>query len=258
MNDRGKIALIYSSVAIISAAFVGGMIYLGSQVPDQPVPNFVDTGGVKEEKFFPIAKDFSGVNQAGESVKLSDLKGKVWLVSEFFAVCPHCAVRNGKELRSIYETFKDHPDFQIVCISVDPETDTLERLQEYGKNLGADASDWWFMSHPNQQETHEYLEKELKFFGIRERTDPTDRDANGRYAHDMGLTLVDREMNVIGKWPLYDADSAEGRKRDPHLYDQLKKQLMDRLTEELEKNETAGMHDMDKEEASAPVAGESE
>ena len=40
----------------------------------------------KAETFFQIRKDFTGVNQAGQPVKLSDLKGKVWLVAEFFAV----------------------------------------------------------------------------------------------------------------------------------------------------------------------------
>ena len=236
MTDRGKIISIYGGVVAFTVAFVGGMVYLGKQVPDQPQPGIViDTGKESEDKFFKIAKDFSGTNQEGKEVKLSDLKGKVWVVSEFFAVCPHCAVRNGKDLGEIFRAFKDHPDFHMVCISVDPQTDTKERLQEYGKNLGADPAKWWFMNHPNQQETHEYLEQELKFFGIRERTDPVDRDANGRYAHDMGIMLVDRDWNVIGKWPLYDASTAEARKRDPELYDQLKKELMDRVRAELER-----------------------
>jgi len=236
MTDRGKIVGIYAGVVAFTVAFVGGMMWLGKQVPDQPQPVvMVDPGKVKEEKFFQIAKDFGGMNQAGKEVKLSDLKGKVWIVSEFFAVCPHCAVRNGKDLREIFDAFKDHPDFRMACISVDPETDTQERLQDYSKNLGADPEKWWFISHPNQQETHEYLEKELKFFGIRERTDPVDRDTNGRYAHDMGIMLVDRDWNVIGKWPLYDASTSEARKRDPELYDQLKKELMDRVRAELDR-----------------------
>ena len=248
MNDRGKIAMIYGTVAVLSVGFLSLAVYLGKQVPEQPVPDFSDVGVEKEEKLFQIQKDFSGVNQAGEEVKLSDLQGKVWVVSEFFAVCPHCAVRNGVELKEIYGAFKDHPDFQMVCISVDPETDTHEKLQDYGKALGADAEDWWFVTHPNQQETHDYLEKTLGFFKVRERTDPLDRQSNGRYAHDMGIMLVDREWNILGKWPLYDAKSEEGRRRDPHLYEKLKKELMDRIHEELDKNETAGIENLGEEQ----------
>ena len=257
MNDRGKIAMIYGGVAVISAALIAGGIYLSKQVPDQPmpesVPDFSDVGTPKEDAFMPIKADFAGVNQDGKEIKLSDLKGKVWVVSEFFAVCPHCAVRNGVELKEIYEAFKDHPDFQMVCISVDPETDTPEKLQDYGKALGADAKNWWFVTHPDRQETHDYLEKTLGFFKVRERTDPLDRQSNGRYAHDMGIMLVDREWNILGKWPLYDAKSEEGRRRDPHLYEKLKKELMNRIHEELDKNETAGIEHLEGEVPGEPA-----
>jgi len=233
--------MIYGGVAVLSALIIGVAVYLGKQVPEQPQPDFSNVVAEKEPKLFQIQNDFTGVNQAGEQVKLSDLKGKVWVVSEFFAVCPHCAARNGVELKGIYEQFKDHPDFQMVCVSVDPETDTHDKLEAYGKALGADPKNWWFLTHPNVQETHDYLEKELKFFKIRERTDQADRESNGRYAHDMGITLVDREWNVLGKWPLYDAKSEEGRRRDPHLYEKLKKELETRIHEELDKNETPGI-----------------
>lgn len=254
--------MIYGAVVVISAAVIGGAMYLGRQVPEQPVPqqpipDFSDVGGEKEDKFFQIKNDFTGVNQAGEQVKLSDLKGKVWVVSEFFAICPHCAVRNGQELRAIYDQFKDHPDFHMACISVDPQTDTHEKLESYGKALGADPKNWWFITHPNEKETHDYLEQELKFFKIAERKDPLDRESNGRFAHDMGIMLVDREWNVIGKWPLYDAQSEEGRRRDPLLYEKLKKELIDRLHEELEKNETAGIDDLIPEDSPEPAAEES-
>ncbi|MEK7949939.1 SCO family protein [Luteolibacter soli] len=243
MNDRGKIFAIYGSVAALSALIIGGGMYLGNRMPEQPEPEVIveNAGAEKVETFFPIQKDFAGINQAGKEVKLSDLKGKVWLVAEFFAVCPHCAVRNGKELTALFEQFKGHPDFHMACISVDPTTDTSERLVEYSKALGADPERWWFMSHPNEQETHEYLEKELKFIRVLERKDPADREANGRFQHDMSISLVDREWNVIGKWNLYGASSEEGRKQDPGAYERMKGELLSRLTEELEKNETAGI-----------------
>ena len=170
-------------------------------------------------RWFDIEKDLTAINQDGQHVKLSDLKGKVWIVAEFFAVCPHCAVRNGEELRKIYDEFNNHPDFHIVCISVDPENDKQEKLADYAKALGADSRTTGGSSMPAMPPaTHEYLEKELKFFAIRERTDPLDIEANGRYSHDMGFLLVDREFRVIGKWPLADARSEEARKLTPDLY----------------------------------------
>ncbi|HEY1123607.1 MAG TPA: SCO family protein [Haloferula sp.] len=244
-------------MAVLSVLIIGTAMYLGNRVPEQPQPDFHSTGAEKVETFFPIEKDFTGVEQTGKQVKLSDLKGKVWLVAEFFAVCPHCAVRNGQELKSLFDQFKDHPDFHMACISVDPTTDTPERLVEYSKALGADPAQWWFMSHPNEKETHDYLEKELKFIRVQERKDPADAEANGRFQHDMSITLVDREWNVIGKWNLYGAKSEEGRKQDPEAYERMKGELLSRLTEELEKNETAGIEHLT-EEAPAEEAAKDE
>jgi protein SCO1/2 len=241
MKRNTTITLFYTGVAVISAAIIGTAFYLRSQLPKPDMAAIVDAGRATTPEWFDIKKDLAAVNQDGKEVKLSDLRGKVWLAAEFFAVCPHCAVRNGEELRKIYDEFRSHPDFHIVCISVDPENDKKEKLGDYATALGAETKNWWFLNAGEAKATHDYLEKELKFFGIRERKDPADIEANGRYSHDLGFLLVDREFRVIGKWPLADARSEEARKRDPQLYQKLRDELFGRIRDELEKNETPGI-----------------
>ena len=243
MNRKTTITLFYTGIALFAALILTVAVWARKLIPsnNQSLPPIVNAGAGKPGDWFPIEKDLNAVNQDGQQVKLSDLRGKVWLVAEFFAICPHCAVRNGSDLREIYETFKDHPDFHIACISVDPEADQHEKLKDYGKALGADTKNWWFLNAGEAAPTHEYLEKELKFFGVRERKDPLEIEAGGRYAHDLGFILVDRDFNVIGKWPLADAKSEEGRKLDPTNYERLKKDLYDRIRAELDKNETPGI-----------------
>jgi protein SCO1/2 len=241
MKRNTTIALFYTGVAIISAAILGIAFNLRSRLPKPDLGFIVDAGRESSSTWFEIEKDLSAINQEGKQVKLSDLRGKVWIAAEFFAVCPHCAVRNGEELRKIYDEFRSHPDFQIACISVDPENDKQEKLADYAKALGADTHNWWFLNAGDAKETHAYLEEQLKFFGVRERTDPADIEANGRYAHDLGFLLVDRDFRVIGKWPLADARSEEARQRDPDLYQKLKDDLFNRIRDELEKNETPGI-----------------
>jgi cytochrome oxidase Cu insertion factor (SCO1/SenC/PrrC family) len=241
MNRKSTIALFYTGVALISAAILCTAFYLRSRLPKPDVAAIVDAGRESTSEWFEIGRDLEAVNQEGKKVKLSDLRGKVWIAAEFFAVCPHCAVRNGEELRKIYDEFRGHPDFHIVCITVDPENDKQEKLADYAKALGADTRNWWFLNAGDQKTTHEYLEKELKFFGVRERSDPLDIEANGRFAHDLGFLLVDREFRVIGKWPLADARSEEARQRDPGLYQKLRDDLFQRIHNELEKNESPGI-----------------
>jgi protein SCO1 len=238
MKRSTTITLFYTGVAILCVTIVSISVWLGRglnapyQAPKNPA---VLTGKDTAPQWFEITRDLPAVNQDKQAVKLSDLRGKVWIAAEFFAVCPHCAVRNGEELRIIYDEFKNDPDFHIACISVDPEQDTPEKLADYATALSADSKNWWFLNAGDAKTTHEYLEKELKFFGIRERTDPIDIEANGKYSHDLGFILVDREFKVIGKWPLADARSEQGKKLDPQLYAKLKAELFARIRLELAK-----------------------
>ena len=235
MTKKTTLILFYSGVALVCAAIlalVNLLILPGLKTKGAETVSFVNVGQQRQEEWYPIGKDLVATNQAGESVKLSDLRGKVWVVAEFFAVCPHCAVRNGKELREIYDKFKDHPDFHIVCISVDPEQDDVKKLKDYAEALGADSKNWWFLNAGDEKATHEYLEKTLKFLGVRERTDPAQIEENGRFQHDMGLLAVSRDFSTFGKWDLAFQRSELGT---PEGYKSLKAAMMERLRTELDK-----------------------
>jgi cytochrome oxidase Cu insertion factor (SCO1/SenC/PrrC family) len=235
MNKKTTLILFYSGVALVCAAIlalVNFVILPGLKTKGAETYDFANVGQQRDEKWFPIEKDLVATNQAGEKVKLSDLRGKVWVVAEFFAVCPHCAVRNGKELREIYEAFGDHPDFQIVCISVDPQQDDVEKLKDYAEALGADSKNWWFLNAGEEKSTHEYLEQTLKFLGVRERTDAAQIEANGRFEHDMGMLAVDRDFSTFGKWDLAFQRSELGT---PDGYKAVKTAMMERLRAELDK-----------------------
>jgi protein SCO1 len=145
-----------------------------------------------------IRGDLVASNQNGETIRLSDLRGKVWVVTGFFAVCPLCARSNSTDLKTLSETFKDHPDFHLVCISIDPEEDDVEKLAAYSQALGADVKNWWFLTG-RPVEIHRYLEKDLKFPPAVERTDPHQIATLGRYQHDLGIMVIDREMRIVGK-----------------------------------------------------------
>jgi cytochrome oxidase Cu insertion factor (SCO1/SenC/PrrC family) len=235
MTKTTTLTLFYAGVALVCAAIlalVNFLILPGLKTKGAETIDFANVGRQRQEAWFPIGKDLVATNQAGETVKLSDLRGKVWVVAEFFAVCPHCAVRNGKELREIYDAFKDRPDFHIVCISVDPQQDDVEKLKDYAEALGADSKNWWFLNAGDEKATHEYLEKTLKFLGVRERTDPAQIEANGRFEHDMGLLAVSRDFSTFGKWDLAFQRSELGT---PEGYKSVKSAMMTRLREELDK-----------------------
>ena len=198
MSQKAKIIGIYLVAAAISAGVIAVGMWLRAGLPKAEVPLVTNVGKTTADEWFPVTGDLTCTNQAGQVVKFSDLKGKVCLVLEFFAVCPRCAVRNGSDLRAIYDTYRKNPDFQIVCISVDPEQDTVERLKDYATALGADAKNWWFLTG-KREESHHFLRNSLKFLDVRERTNPVERDSLGKYAHDLGFLVMNREGVIVGK-----------------------------------------------------------
>lgn len=230
MNRTSKIIGVYALTIVVSIAILWAAFWVRDGLVDREKPYVVNTGAEEKKIFFPIEKDLSATNQAGESVKLSDLKGKVWVVGEFFAICPHCAMRNGQELRELMNTFAADDDFHLACISIDPETDNVERLKEYASALNADPADWWFLTTGSNAISHEYMEQTLKFFKVKERIDPVDIESNGKYMHDLGLAVVNKNFEVVGKWPL-----AEARKENPALYETMKQEMYAKIREELAK-----------------------
>ncbi len=230
MNHKTKIVLIYLATAVFCAGIIKTAFWVRDGLSDRAKPYVTNVGAEKVAVFFPISQDFSAKNQKGDEVQLSSLKGKVWVVCEFFAVCPQCAMRNGAELRQLIETFGSDPDFQLVCVSIDPMEDSVEKIAEYASLLNADAKNWWFLTNGDTASTHKFMEKSMKFFTPKLRTDPADIESNGKYQHDLGLALVNSNYEVVGKWPL-----AESRDLSPARYEEVKQNMYQRIRQELDR-----------------------
>ena len=78
------------------------------------------------------AYDFDLANHTGERVKLSDFRGKPVLLYFGYTFCPDVCPTTMAELgRMMRELGDDADDVQVIMISVDPERDIPERLEEY-------------------------------------------------------------------------------------------------------------------------------
>lgn len=219
-----KIILMYVGTVVLALVLVGTFTWLrkAQEAKErEAIGQRIATNVGREEKkeMIRLESDLVATNQAGEEVKLSQLKDKVWIVAQFFAACPNCAARNGDHLVKFYEAYKDNPDFHVVCVSIDPELDDVERLQLYAKNLNADTANWWFLTGP-REELHSYMEKEMKFLAIRERTNEADIEREGRWAHDMGVAVFGKGMVMMEKKDLFFA-----REQSEDMYDHFEELL---------------------------------
>jgi len=90
-------------------------------------------------------------DQTAATVTGRDFRGRISIVDFFFTscpvMCPRLAARMAElkeRLEARQQTSKKH--IQLVSISVDPETDTPERLRDYAVRYKAEPSSWSFLT----------------------------------------------------------------------------------------------------------------
>jgi protein SCO1/2 len=137
-------------------------------------------------KKFNQVPPFAFVDQNGDTITDQSLKGKVYIVDFFFASCPTICTPMGYNLKKVQDALKDYKDFKIVSISIDPEYDTQEVLNEYSKRYDAIDGTWHFM-RGDKEETFELAREGFSAY-VGEST-----DSLIKFEHSGNFALVDRE-----------------------------------------------------------------
>ena len=137
--------------------------------------------------------DFTMENVSGEQVSRDDTKGKVRLMYFYFTSCPDVCPVTTFLLSQIQNELKEEGLFgnetAFVSISFDPETDTREKIKEYGDKFFADYSGWYFL-RGDKEETWNLMRDSFKFMIVGDQTD--------NYSHSNYIALVDKN-NIIRK-----------------------------------------------------------
>lgn len=213
MSDKAKIALIYLGVAVISAGIIGLSVFTvkARQSTDNRARDRMEQRLESQEwtllegAVYTDLKEYESpqvFDQEGREFSFTDLEGKVWMFSQFFAACPQCAKRNLIYLKDLHDQFAQDPDFRMVCVTIDPERDTVERLKKYADELGVDASSWLFVSG-NKDELLPYMVDAMKYDPVIEREDPKEAAEKGKFAHNMSVALVNSDLEMIARTDLY-------------------------------------------------------
>jgi protein SCO1/2 len=204
MSDKQKIICIYLGVAGISLLILVTTYLIRPNQRDleQEKPYYAQQDDL--QPLITLEKDLVLKRQDGKEVKISELKGKVWAFAQFYASCPMCAKRNSQGLKDLYEKYKGNPDFVLVCITVNPETDGVEQMLSYAEGLAADSSNWWFLTG-DAKALKDYMINEMKYQEIVKREDPEEAARLGEYEHDMSIAVYDRNLSMIKRHDLYNA-----------------------------------------------------
>jgi protein SCO1/2 len=134
---------------------------------------------------------FSFLDQNGDRITNKNVDGKVYLAEFFFTTCPGICPKMNTNLRSVYEKYKNEPNFLILSHTVNPSTDSVSRLKHYADSLGVDADHWIFLTG---QKDSLYLAARLSYLldDPKNNLSPIDE----QFIHTQFFALVDKNGYV--------------------------------------------------------------
>lgn len=123
-------------IGIIATVFLGlGLLILSRQKEEERwnSENKIDT-------YWEIG-DFELIDQKGEPFSSEQLEGKIWLANFVFTSCTAECPLLTQQMSLVRRNLGPRPDIAFVSFSVDPQTDTPRRLNDYAKLYG-EAPNW--------------------------------------------------------------------------------------------------------------------
>jgi protein SCO1/2 len=162
-----------------------------------------------EEVKLPVlntVQPFEFLRQDSAMASQKDIRNRIYVAEYFFTTCKGICPKMNKNMKAIYEQFKTDSSFLIVSHTVNPDTDSLPVLRHYADSLGADVSNWWFLTGSKDK-----LYKTARESYLLDDPKNSTKNIDEQFLHTQFFTLVDRQGRVRG------------------VYDGIKKEEVDQL-----------------------------
>jgi protein SCO1/2 len=133
--------------------------------------------------------DFSFIDQKRETVKLSELKGKVVAITFIYTRCPlpNFCFRASNNFGVLHRRFASRmgKDLVLLTITFDPDHDQPETLADYARTWTQDATGWHFLTGPSSE-----VKNLCRAFGVNSWQD------EGFLTHSLHTVIVDRQGRI--------------------------------------------------------------
>lgn len=140
----------------------------------------------------PTIPAFKFVNQYGDSITDKSLNGKIYVADFFFTSCPSICPVMHRNMLTVYNTFKDAPNFKIISHSIDPKYDSVAVMKKYADKLGITGQTWWFLQG-DKDDTYKLATSYLTQAA-------EDKSAPGGHVHDGYFILIDKQKHIRGTY----------------------------------------------------------
>ena len=159
--------------------------------------------------------DFSLQNQLGNQVGWSDLSGKIIVADFFFTRCPTICPGMTQNMKRLSETIhngkrvgdRTNRDIHFLSFSIDPERDSLSRLQYWANRFQINPETWWLLTG-DKKSIYTLAIDEMKL-GV---VDGENVDTN--FVHSNKFVLIDINRQVRGYYNGLDPEDLSQLQRD--------------------------------------------
>lgn len=105
----------------------------------------VDDNEISDESIFNLTSRWN--TEEGETIQLEDLKGKTLVMVMIYTTRKAACPRLVADMRNIEAQIpkENQKNLNFVLVSIDPETDTPERLKTFAKENLMDGKQWTFL-----------------------------------------------------------------------------------------------------------------
>ncbi|MEY4877465.1 MAG: hypothetical protein RL708_2615 [Bacteroidota bacterium] len=157
-----------------------------SQIPILGAP--IETKNGTE---YPTIKPFSFVDQDSTIITNKTFENKIYVADFFFLNCGTICPKMTKQMKRLYNEFKDEPNVFFLSHTIDPQHDSVKQLKQHALLLGVETTKWHFVTG---NEDSIYNIAEHSYYSSAH----ADSTADGGLIHSGGFILIDKNKNVRG------------------------------------------------------------
>jgi protein SCO1 len=138
--------------------------------------------------------DFTFTDQQARPLDAKSLKGKVWIANFIFTSCAAECLALSSRFAELQRLFAKEDDLAFVSFSVDPQTDTPERLGQFAGRWHADPEKWFFLT--GEAAEVDALVKNSFLLPLTRNPIEAGQLMSERFIHSNRFAIVDRSGTV--------------------------------------------------------------